>query len=102
MSMKPGRCFASQVGVNAPGTENSTTVLPLKRSSVVSFCGPSAVIRVNDPSGILSPALMVIGASVQGFAVELPQLLYAGADVLRGLEAGKRLLGLGGVVQLDL
>ena len=27
-STKPGRCLASQVGVNAPGTENSTTFCP--------------------------------------------------------------------------
>ena len=47
----------------APGTENSTTVLPSNNSSVVSFCGPSLVMRVNLPSGILSPALMVIALS---------------------------------------
>ena len=27
---KPGRCLAEQVGVNAPGTENSATRRPLK------------------------------------------------------------------------
>src|SRR5688500_15666434 len=59
-SMKPGRCFALQVGVNAPGTENSTT-RPLPRSSAAStFVGPSAPITFNLPSGILSPALMVM------------------------------------------
>ncbi len=59
-SMKPGRCFALQVGVNAPGTENSTT-RPLPSSSPAStFVGPSAPITFSLPSGILSPALIVI------------------------------------------
>src|SRR5688572_21330358 len=59
-SMKPGRCLALHVGVNAPGTENSTT-RPLPRSSAASTCiGPSAPITFNLPSGILSPALIVI------------------------------------------
>ena len=29
-STKPGRCFAEQVGVKAPGTANSATLRPLK------------------------------------------------------------------------
>ena len=36
----PGRCLAEHVGVNAPGTENNTTFLPLNRSSVESGSGP--------------------------------------------------------------
>src|SRR5262245_52513831 len=56
----PGRCFASQVGVNAPGTEKSTTFLPLKSCSVLIFCGPSLVMCVSTPAGILSPTLMVM------------------------------------------
>ncbi len=39
--MKPGRCLAEQVGVNAPGTENSTTFLPL--NSVVGRDGLGTV-----------------------------------------------------------
>src|SRR6185503_17067324 len=59
-STKPGRCLASQVGVNAPGTENSTT-RPLPRSSAaVKLTGPSAPMIFSLPSGILSPALIVI------------------------------------------
>ena len=30
VATNPGRCLASQVGVNAPGSENSTTFFPLK------------------------------------------------------------------------
>ena len=63
-SINPGKCLASHVGVNAPGTEKRTTVLPLNNSSVVIFFGPSEVMRVNVPWGILSPALMVIAFSV--------------------------------------
>ena len=40
-STYPGRCLAEQVGVKAPGTENSTTFLPLKISSVLIACTPS-------------------------------------------------------------
>src|SRR5262245_12635455 len=58
--MKPGRCLASQVGVKAPGTENSTT-RPLPRSSAaVTLTGPSAPMTFSLPSGILSPALMLM------------------------------------------
>jgi hypothetical protein len=59
-STKPGRCFASQVGVNAPGTEKSTTFLPAKSSSVEMFFGPSGVMCLNVPVGILSPTLIVM------------------------------------------
>src|SRR6202521_1644021 len=59
----PGRCFASQVGVKAPGTENSTTSLPLKSSSVEKSLGPSLVILLSVPAGMRSPALIAIVAS---------------------------------------
>src|SRR5687768_3157975 len=59
-STKPGKCFASHVGVNAPGTENNTTLLPLKNSSALTFCGPSFVTTVKVPEGILSPTLIVM------------------------------------------
>src|SRR3990170_1559390 len=59
---KLGRCFAEQVGVKAPGSANSTTFLPLNRSSVVIVCMPSALIVFSDADGILTPALMVMSA----------------------------------------
>src|SRR5271170_7910454 len=98
-STNPGKCLASQVGVNAPGTENSTTVLPANNCSVVIFCGPSEVMRVNAPSGILSPALMVIEfspairLSAHDVAVQLVQLHDARAGVGNGLEPQKGFLG---------
>src|SRR5262249_14138764 len=60
---KPGRCFASQVGVNAPGTENRTTLFPLNSSSVVSSFGPSLVIVLSLPGGMRSPALIAMSKS---------------------------------------
>src|SRR5690606_7314318 len=57
-STNPGRCFASHVGVKAPGTEKRTTFLPLTKSSALIFCGPSFVASVRVPDGILSPTLM--------------------------------------------
>ena len=59
-STKPGRCLASHVGVKAPGTENSTTVLPLNSSSVEMSLGPSLVIRLSVPAGMRSPALIAM------------------------------------------
>src|SRR5579859_4635937 len=58
--LKPGRCLAEQVGVNAPGSANSATFLPPKNSSVVTGLGPSAVARVRVTLGSLSPTLMVM------------------------------------------
>src|SRR6185437_16773816 len=55
-----GRCILWQVPVYAPGTAKSATFLPLKMSSVVLTCGPSAVITRNFVSGSLSPTLIVI------------------------------------------
>ena len=43
-STKPGRWFMWQVGVNAPGTANSTTVFPANTSAVVTVSGPSSVM----------------------------------------------------------
>src|SRR6185312_11920547 len=57
---KPGRCLASQVGVKAPGTENSTTFLPLNRSSVETSFGPSLVISLSVPEGMRSPTLIAM------------------------------------------
>src|SRR5690606_35918384 len=62
-STKPGKCFAEQVGVNAPGTANNTTFLPEKSCSVVIVSGPFSPMTVNLPSGIRSPTLIVILAS---------------------------------------
>src|SRR5262245_21265419 len=56
----PGIWFLWQVGVNAPGTANNTTFLPLKMSSVVFTAGPSAVITLNLASGNRSPTLIMI------------------------------------------
>src|SRR4051794_32750033 len=57
---KLGRCLTLQVGVNAPGTANSTTFLPLKTSSVEVSLGPSGVAIISFMDGIGSPALIVM------------------------------------------
>src|SRR3954471_17669518 len=57
---KPGRWLLLQVGVNAPGTANSTTFFPLNNSSVVFGFGPSAVITVKVPLGTRSPTLIAM------------------------------------------
>jgi hypothetical protein len=49
-----------QVGVNAPGTENSKTRLPSNSWLVVTSAGPASVIVRNLPEGMRSPTLMVI------------------------------------------
>src|SRR5262245_9560874 len=56
----PGRCLAEQVGVKAPGRANSTTVLPLNRSSVEMVWMPSEFLYFRFVAGILSPTLMVM------------------------------------------
>src|SRR6185312_7357682 len=58
---KLGMCRLVQVGVNAPGTANRATFLPLKMSSVVFGLGPSAVMTRNVALGNLSPTLMGMG-----------------------------------------
>src|ERR1700761_1233485 len=55
-----GRFVLWQGAVEAPGTANRQTFLPLKMSSVVLTCGPSAVITRNLLSGSLSPTWIVI------------------------------------------
>ncbi len=65
-------CRLLQVGVNAPGTANSTTFLPLKISSVVfGLLGPSAVMTRNVALGNLSPTLI---------GMEYPLLILCGAN----------------------
>src|SRR5579862_8451743 len=86
----PGRCLASQVGVNAPGTENSTTRLPLKSSSVLISFAPSLVMRLKVPAGMRSPALIAMWelllpwinavASLGLFGVQYPQARQALED----------------------
>jgi threonine dehydrogenase-like Zn-dependent dehydrogenase len=49
-----------QVGVNAPGTANSTTFLPLKISSLVFGAGPSGVMVLKVAAGMRSPTLIVM------------------------------------------
>src|SRR5262249_24278269 len=97
---KPGRCLASQVGGKAPGTENSTTVLPLKSSSVVTSFGPSLVMRLRVPAGMRSPALiamvrlLVALLRCRRLRVQHPEV----GEPLEGRIALHRLEGLDGVV----
>src|ERR1700754_4614855 len=72
-----GRCILWQVPVYAPGTANSATFLPLKISSVVFTCGPSAVITRNFASGSLSPVWIAI--------VSLPEFRSRFLDRAAGL-----------------
>ena len=62
-SMKPGRWFMLQVGVNAPGTPISTTLRSAKMASLVRGAGPSGVSTVNVASGMMSPSLIMILSS---------------------------------------
>src|SRR5579862_9579060 len=64
--MKPGRCLAEQVGVNAPGSAKRTTFLPSKSSDVVIGFGPPSFICINVADGILSPTLIVMFAPFWG------------------------------------
>src|SRR5690606_14333490 len=57
--MKPGRCFSEQVGGNAPGTANSSTLRPSNRGGGSTFSTPSR-IRLSTTSGMRSPVVMVI------------------------------------------
>src|SRR4029453_7909859 len=64
LSTNPGRCFIEQVGVNAPGTANSTTVLPLVSSPTVTGFGPLSPISMSFVSaGSVSPALIIVVSS---------------------------------------
>src|SRR6202043_3917799 len=81
-----GRCILWQVPVEAPGTANSATFLPLKMSSVVLTCGPSAVITRNLASGSLSPTWMVIVNSPQEGGGRFLEHFWIGGNPLhRGL-----------------
>src|SRR5262245_28713152 len=58
---KPGRCFIEHVGVNAPGTANSTTRLPLNNSPTVTSLGaPSRISLSFTSAGRLSPTLIAM------------------------------------------
>src|SRR5258706_11565176 len=59
---KLGRCLAEQVEVNAPGTANSATRLPLKKSSLVISCTPDWVTSRSFTDGILSPTLIIVSS----------------------------------------
>ena len=59
-STKPGRCLAEQVGVKAPGTANSATLRPAKKSFDWTCSGPLSVAFTIFTSGMVSPLLMVI------------------------------------------
>ncbi len=54
-STKPGRWRSEQVGVNAPGTANRTTFLPLVSAATDTSLMPSAVRRLRFTAGSLSP-----------------------------------------------
>src|SRR6202012_3920588 len=58
--MKPGRCFAEHVGVNAPGSANTTTFFPANRSSVFTGFGPLSCFCISVTDGTLSPTLIVM------------------------------------------
>ena len=55
-----GRCCLLQTPVNAPGTANRATFLPLKISSVVFHAGPSPAMTRNFVLGRLSPTLIAM------------------------------------------
>src|SRR3546814_8313334 len=59
-STKPGRWRAEQVGVKAPGTENSATVRPAKKSSEATCSGPFSVILTKVVLGQRSPFELVM------------------------------------------
>ena len=67
LTTKPGRWAAEHVGVNAPGSANSTTLLPEKMESVEIFSGPLAPIMNKLTVGILSPTAMVMMRSPNSF-----------------------------------
>src|SRR4030095_8161821 len=59
-STKPGRWWSEHVGVNAPGTANSTT-LPLPSTSpLCAGRGPSSVMVMSFTSGMRSPTEIAI------------------------------------------
>src|SRR6185503_16527214 len=64
--VNPGRCLAEQVGVNAPGTANRATFLPVKSSSVLIGRGPSGPKVVKVALGTLSPTFRAMVVSSLG------------------------------------
>ena len=62
--LKLGTCWAEQVGVNAPGTPNSTTFLPWHSASVVTAAPPLSSITSKLADGSRSPTSMVISISL--------------------------------------
>src|SRR5450631_625162 len=101
----PGRCLALHVGVKAPGTENSTTFLPLKSSSVVALTGPSLPIRFNVPLGTRSPTLIVMHFSIWCVARRMggrphPRGEQCSEWTLRALPSGRR-VGCGKAARLE-
>src|SRR4051812_38730975 len=105
---KLGRCRLLQVGVNAPGTPNSATFLPLKISSVVFGFGPSAVITRNVAFGNFSPALIGMSAPPHALASFLrrrfirlrPKLVEAGSDLERARALNNREGEIGGLLRI--
>src|SRR5262249_28930857 len=67
LSMKPGRCLRWQVGVKAPGTANRTTRLPANTSLVVKISSPLGRATLNVASGRLSPTLIAMLFSLNGW-----------------------------------
>ncbi len=55
-SLKRGRCVDEQVGVNAPGSENTTTFLPAKMSALVTVVHSPLRRRRNVTSGTRWPS----------------------------------------------
>src|SRR5688572_19314056 len=80
---KPGRWLLLQVGVNAPGTANSTTFLPLKISSVVFGLGPSPVITVKVAVGTLSPTLIAMDRFLSRYRLGTEQIWVLDQDDCR-------------------
>src|SRR5215469_13318259 len=96
---KPGTCLAEQVGVKAPGSANSATFLPEKKSSVFTGVGLPSCISIRVAEGILSPTLIVMNVSVLkrsadfgcGCGVIMP------CDVIQcpgGVERGRKIIAL--------
>src|SRR5882757_5755156 len=95
--------------VKAPGTGDSTTVFPLKRTTVLRFFGPSLGMDAGLAAGILSPTLMVIrllrfvcGSRAELLGIQLPQLQHSRTDVRHRLQAAEGLLRIRNVFQCDL
>src|SRR5690606_28028998 len=84
-STKPGRCRSEQVGVKAPGTANSTTLLSSNSVGVSTACTPSSMY-LSTTSGMRSPIWMVMG-NLPG---RMNGRLSSHGEPLRGLESNLR------------